>query len=82
MRESALHDPCAIFAVTHPQLLGFRTQAVAGELQGVHTRGMTVVDQRGFRRAGLETEQTNVEVAYELDADRAMVLVLEAIAAD
>ncbi len=80
--ESALHDPCAVFAVTHPQLLGFRTQAVAVELQGVHTRGMTVVDQRGFRRAGLETEQTNVEVAYELDADRAMVLVLEAIAAD
>jgi inosine-uridine nucleoside N-ribohydrolase len=80
--ESALHDPCAVFAVTHPQLLGFRTQAVAVELQGVHTRGMTVVDQRGFRRAGLETEQTNVEVAYELDADRAMALVLEAIAAD
>ncbi|MFP6835886.1 MAG: nucleoside hydrolase, partial [Pseudomonadales bacterium] len=53
VRESALHDPCAIFAVTHPQLLGFRTQAVAVELQGVHTRGMTVVDQRGFRRAGL-----------------------------
>ncbi len=82
VRESALHDPCAVLAVTHPQLLGFQSRAVSVELQGTHTRGMTVVDQRAFRRSGREPEPTNVEVAYDLDADRAMALVLEAIAAD
>ena len=82
VRTSALHDPCAVFAVTHPQLLEFRTHPVTVELQGAHTRGMTVVDQRGLRREGLEPEQNKVEVAHELDAERAMALILEAIAAD
>ena len=79
VRESALHDPCAVLAVTHPQLLGFQSRAVSVELQGALTRGMTVVDQRVLRRSGGRLEAENVEVAYELDADRAMALILRAI---
>jgi inosine-uridine nucleoside N-ribohydrolase len=82
MRESALHDPCAVLAVTHPQLLGFQARAVSVELHGTLTRGMTVVDQRVVRRAGGQPDPANVEVAYELDADRAMAVVLQAIAGD
>ena len=79
VRESALHDPCAVLAVTHPQLLDFQLRAVSVELQGALTRGMTVVDQRVLRRSGGRSEPENVEVAYELDADRAMALILRAI---
>lgn len=82
LRESALHDPCAVLAVTHPHLLGFQSRAVSVELDGAHTRGMTVVDQRAVRRSGGEPDPRNVDVAYELDAQRAMALVLEAVAAD
>jgi hypothetical protein len=43
---------------------------------------MTVVDQRVVRRAGGQPDPANVEVAYELDSDRAMAVVLQAIAGD
>jgi inosine-uridine nucleoside N-ribohydrolase len=77
VREAALHDPCAVLAVTHPHLLDFQWRAVSVELNGTHTRGMTVVDQRAMRRAAGQSA-ANVEVAYGLDADRAMALVVEA----
>jgi inosine-uridine nucleoside N-ribohydrolase len=80
-RESALHDPCAVLAVTHPQLFGFQPRAVSVELTGTLTRGMTVVDQRALRRTGRELEQANVEVAFELESQRAMAVVVDAIAA-
>lgn len=74
-RRSALHDPCAVMAVTHPELLEFEERAVVIELDGTHTRGMTVVDERVTRRR----DPANVEVAYEIDADRAMALVVECL---
>ena len=49
-RASAMHDPCAVLAITHPHLLRTEPRAVAVELTGSLTRGMTVVDQRVSRR--------------------------------
>ena len=80
VRQSALHDPCAVLAVSHPQLLEFRPRAVTVEVQGAHTRGMTVVDQRVIRRSPRGLDAPNVEVAYQLDADGAMALILDAVA--
>ncbi len=74
-RRSALHDPCAVMAVTHPELLVTEARAVSIELDGTHTRGMTVVDERVTRRR----DPPNVEVAYSIDADRAMALVVESL---
>lgn len=71
--EAALHDPCAVFAVTHPELIETQPRAVDIELQGALTRGMTVIDQRSSRRR----DPANARVAYEIDAHRAMELVLE-----
>ena len=76
-REAALHDPCAVFAVTHPHLLTTAARHVAVETAGELTRGMTVVDERISRRRGAPT----ANVATRIDADAAMALVLDALGA-
>ena len=83
VREAALHDPCAVLAVTHPELLETRRQAVSVELNGDLTRGMTVVDQRpqpaggGTPKRGADAPTVNV--AYGIDAPAAMAVVMEAL---
>ncbi len=77
-RDAALHDPCAVLAVTHPELLETRPRHVQVELQGRLTRGMTVVDERLLR----PPPAANAKVAYAIDAERAMRVVLKALAAD
>jgi inosine-uridine nucleoside N-ribohydrolase len=69
---AALHDPCAVLAVTHPQLFIFGTHRVQVELDGRYTRGMTVIDRR----------DTNgpVAVAWETDADTDLELIRQAVA--
>ena len=74
-RASAMHDPCAVLAITHPHLLDAQRRAVAVELNGTLTRGMTVVDQRVSRRR----DQANAKVAYEIDAERAWEVVMESL---
>jgi inosine-uridine nucleoside N-ribohydrolase len=69
---AALHDPCAVLAVTHPELFSFARHDVAVELGGAHTRGMTVIDRRLPGR---------VDVAQTVDAPGALALVLDAVGA-
>lgn len=76
-RSAALHDPCAVLAVTHPELVTAEPRAVGVETQGALTRGMTVVDERVTRRRNPAT----AKVAYRLDAEAAMRLVLESLGA-
>jgi inosine-uridine nucleoside N-ribohydrolase len=68
---AALHDPCAVLAVTHPELFVFANHRVHVELVGTHTRGMTVIDQRVARGP--------VEVAWSIDADAALELIGQAV---
>ena len=74
-RDGALHDPCAVLAVTDPDLLEVVPRQVVIETTGEHTRGMTVVDQRSWVRGG------NVQWARTIDAPAAMDVILDAIAA-
>ena len=74
-REAALHDPCAVLAVTHPELIETAPRAVSVEVDGTLTRGMTVVDQR----RGLRGDPANVNVGYRIDAERALQVVLESL---
>ena len=76
-RSAALHDPCAVLAVTHPELVTAEPRAVDVETQGALTRGMTVVDERVTRRRNPAT----AKVAYRIDAEAAMGLVLESLGA-
>ena len=75
---AALHDPCAVLAVTHPELFEFISRPIAVALEDPLTRGMTVVDERFSGRQ----EPHQVEVAYRIEADRAFELLLEALAVD
>jgi inosine-uridine nucleoside N-ribohydrolase len=67
---AALHDPCAVLAVTHPELFDFVPCPVTVELTGRFTRGMTVVDERPHP-VGI----CNVEVAYGIDSAAALELI-------
>lgn len=74
---AALHDPCAVLAVTHPALFEFTRRPVAVSLHDPLTRGMTVIDERYSGR----TDPHQVQVAYGIDPAAALALLLEALAA-
>jgi inosine-uridine nucleoside N-ribohydrolase len=75
--EGPLHDPIAVLALTHPDLLEATPHHVVIELTGTHTRGMTVADLRGVRRAA----PANVEVLTRIDAAAATEVLFETLAA-
>jgi inosine-uridine nucleoside N-ribohydrolase len=68
---AALHDPCAVLAVTHSELFEFGNHRVHVELDGRYTRGMTVIDQRDTKGP--------VEVAWRTDADTDLELIRQAV---
>jgi inosine-uridine nucleoside N-ribohydrolase len=71
-----LHDPCAILALTHPELITFEPRHVAVELTGTHTRGMTVVDERQV----MSDLTANAEVGITIDRDAAISVLMTALA--
>ena len=54
---AAVHDPCAVLALTHPELFGREDRHVAVETSGDLTRGMTVIDRRDAHRAAVRQLQ-------------------------
>lgn len=76
LRGAPVHDPCAVLALTHPQLFETYEAHVAVETRGRHTRGMTVIDQRRL----LERPTSNCTVVDRIDADAGFAVIDEAIA--
>lgn len=74
LKAAPLHDPCAVMAITHPELFEFSARHVAVETEGSLTVGMTVVDER----PGADNAP-NCEVADRIKAAAAMSLVLDAV---
>lgn len=72
-----LHDPVAVLALTHRELLEATPYHVVVELTGTHTRGMTLADLRGVRGG----EAPNVEVLTRIDAAAATELLVSTLAA-
>lgn len=72
VRRAAMHDPCAVLAVTHPDLITFEERHVAIETRGTHTYGMTLVDQRH------NGEAPNAGVAMRTHGDETVELIMEA----
>jgi inosine-uridine nucleoside N-ribohydrolase len=66
-----MHDPTAVLAVTHPELIEYEYRHVSIETKGEHTRGMTVVDQRVFSPL-----EPNVYVGVNVDAQAIIDLVV------
>jgi inosine-uridine nucleoside N-ribohydrolase len=75
MGGGAVHDPCAVLALTHPELFTRREAHVIVETHGDHTRGMTLIDQRHL----LDRASPNCTVQTAVDADRGFDVVVEAI---
>ncbi|HEY4331032.1 MAG TPA: nucleoside hydrolase, partial [Ilumatobacteraceae bacterium] len=46
LRGAPVHDPCAVMALTHPDLFTRAQRHVVVEAHGEHTRGMTLIDER------------------------------------
>ena len=76
IRGAAVHDPLAVFALTHPDLFTRAARHVAIETRGEHTRGMTVIDQRAISAR----PAPNCDVLTSVDHDTAFGLLIEAIA--
>jgi inosine-uridine nucleoside N-ribohydrolase len=74
MGGGAVHDPCAVLALTHPELFTRRDAHVVVETRGEHTRGMTVIDQRRL----LERASPNCAVQTTVDADGGFDVVIDA----
>lgn len=74
-KEGALHDPCALLAVSHPELFERQEMYVTVETRGEHTRGMTVADRRGVR----SDLQPNTEVLTRIDPAVALDLLVESV---
>lgn len=73
-KGSPLHDPLAVAAVLEPGIIKTRKLAVEVETAGRFTTGRTVVDFFGVTDKG-----PNVDVALELDRERFVEMVYEAI---
>ena len=71
-----VHDPCAVLALTHPELFTRRRAHVDVELTGTHTRGMTLVDNRPIR----EALPHNVDLLETVDVDAFFAVLTAAIA--
>ena len=75
-KEGALHDPCAVLALTHPELFAREALYVTVETRGEHTRGMTLADRRGVR----SELAPNTEVLTQIDAAAALELLITSVA--
>jgi inosine-uridine nucleoside N-ribohydrolase len=71
-----VHDPCAVLALTHPEIFTKRRAHVVVEVHGTHTRGMTLVDNRPIRVG----EPHNADVLETVDADAFFRILTDAIA--
>lgn len=69
-----VHDPCAVLAVTHPEIFTMKDYYVDIELGGEYTRGATVADFKG----GLGKEP-NATVVLSIDRDQYIDLLVEAL---
>jgi inosine-uridine nucleoside N-ribohydrolase len=75
MAGAAVHDPCAVLVLTHPELFSRHGAHVAVETAGEHTRGMTVID----RRTLVERPAPTCDVVWTVDAEGAFAVMTDAI---
>ena len=78
-----VHDATAVIAVTHPHLFERSRHPVAVEVQGEHTRGMTVADLRpaALIKAIGPPGVPASDIVWNTDADAVRELILEAVLA-
>ncbi len=75
-----VHDATAVVAATHPHLFERSRHPVAVEVQGEHTRGMTVADLRpaALIRAIGPTSPPASDIVWDTDVEAVRELIVEA----
>jgi purine nucleosidase len=68
-RGCAMHDPLAAAIALDPSFATYDRAPVTVELHGTETRGMTVMDRRGYHDT-VQNTRPPVSVAMEVDAER------------
>ena len=76
MRGAAVHDPCAVMALTHPHLFERANRHVVVETRGRYTAGMTLIDVRTL----VDRPDPNCSVLTSVDADAAFDVIVQSIA--
>lgn len=78
-----MHDVCALVPYVAPDLIRYLETSVAIELNGTHTRGMTVCDLRNVRSDAVKdiagAGRSNAKVAVEAQSRALIDLVIDAI---
>lgn len=77
MLGGAVHDPCAVMVLTHPELFTAKPHHVMVETHGALTTGMTLIDMRGL----IERLAPNCDVTWDVDAEAAFDVIVESIGA-
>ena len=75
MPSAPMHDPCAVMAVTHPELFETERLNVSVERYGEHTRGMTLCDTRELHHR----QEANATVLTRIDREAAFNHLLGAL---
>ena len=73
----AMHDVCSVLALTHAHLFESSQKFVAVDVNGNHTRGMTVIDDRQL----VQRPAATATVLERIDADAGFAAICEAVAA-
>jgi inosine-uridine nucleoside N-ribohydrolase len=71
-----VHDPCAVMALTHPQLFTGTDAHVEIETDGFRTVGMTIIDRRDLK----EVPHSNCHLLTSIAADDAWQVIVDAVA--
>ena len=74
MTHAPMHDACSLIPLLDPACMDYIKTRVEVELQGKHTRGMTVCDLRGR-----PVSDANVEVARNPDRPRLVGLMMDTV---
>lgn len=67
-----LHDPCAVLAITHPELFTSERMDVIIETTGIHTLGMTLADTRPWENHS----ESLIEVMKSINAKEALQIIV------
>ena len=76
-----IHDATAVLAALDPSLFGGHNRSVSVELNGAHTRGMTVVDERPGGIDGMSGAPINANVLDTVDAETVVAEIVDAVIA-
>lgn len=68
-----LHDPCAVLALTHPELFTSELMGVRVETTGTHTLGMTLADTRPWENHS----DSAIEVMRTIQANEARQIIVD-----